>query len=153
MSQQDDERWEWSNECGNMERYGKVEETCMYVDLPLCSSCCKEYQPLHTSKCGPCMIVHHHIFPLRSVTISMLHVPRSELEVADLFLGLYPPRTLIPSSTMYETQVATVKDLTAWIAVASDDTVSTLGLLVCIQQSLVVAFRTSTCYKLFVLEA
>ncbi|GBN38332.1 hypothetical protein AVEN_240100-1 [Araneus ventricosus] len=57
---------------------------------------CREYRPLCERTCGSCMMVDQHIFRLRCVTTSMLHIPGDGLDGSDLLLGLHVLRTSIP---------------------------------------------------------
>ncbi|GFX58919.1 hypothetical protein TNCV_806231 [Trichonephila clavipes] len=93
-------------------------------------------------------MVHQHIFRLRCVTISLLHISRSRLDAAGLFPG---PQSLGFSlledlKFVYEMPEAKVEDLMARIFFTSADIPSILDLFERIRQS--VARWCRLCYDL-----
>ncbi|GFT17563.1 hypothetical protein TNCV_4807971 [Trichonephila clavipes] len=72
-----------ASKCADLELHERVDGT--YYSW----SFCKEYRTLCTRTCGSCMMEHKHIFGLRCVTTSMLHIPGGGLDAADLLLDLH----------------------------------------------------------------
>ncbi|GFX57664.1 hypothetical protein TNCV_4015291 [Trichonephila clavipes] len=149
---------------GVAKRIVRVEETCANFPLFL------ELHPLRTRSCGSCTMVHQHIFSLWCTITSMLHIPEGGLVKLDFLLDLCAHRTSIPwiswnhlKSFACESPVSTVEDPTS-LHPTSDlferlQRSSVCWFRLCydrccriFDQSLLVAFLTSSCDKLFVLK-